>query len=400
MTIESLEPWWKTCVLGDTGKPLPVLANAIIALEAMFPTHFGFDEMARTATLLKPIPTGFADDDGPFCPRPVSDTDVTILQDRLQHLQLKRISTEAVHQAVDVRALAYSFHPVRDYLSAVTWDGVPRLYQFLPKYFGTEQTLYAEQIGTMFLISMVARIFRPGCKADHMIVIEGQQGTLKSTACRVLAGAWFSDALPDICDGKDASQHLRGKWLIEVAEMHAMSRAEAALLKSFITRQVEIFRPSYGRREVHEPRQCVFIGTTNKDAYLRDETGGRRFWPVKAGVIDVDALARDRNQLFAEAVQAYHEGEAWWPDKTFEAEHIQPQQAERYEADVWQETIETFLAGHIKVTVGQVAREALHMENQKIGTADQRRIASAMTQLGWESSERRGSGGVRWWTRK
>jgi predicted P-loop ATPase len=176
----------------------------------------------------------------------------------------------------------------------------------------------------------------------------------------------------------------RGKWLIEVSEMHAMDRTETARLKAFITRTTERYRPSFGRREVIEERQNVFIGTTNRDTYLRDETGGRRFWPVMTGVIDVHAVARDRNQLFAEAVVQFRAGEHWWPDKNFERDHIMPQQVLRYEADAWEETIDTFLEAHSKVTISQIARDALGIETPRIGTAEQRRIAAALEQLHWK----------------
>jgi predicted P-loop ATPase len=195
--------------------------------------------------------------------------------------------------------------------------------------------------------------------------------------------------------GKDVSQHLRGKWLLEVTEMHAMGRAEAALLKAFITRTVERYRPSYGRLEVIEPRQCTFVGTTNKAAYLRDETGGRRFWPVKTGEINLKTLTRDRAQLFAEAVHLYRQGVHWWPDREFEREHIQAQQEQRFEADVWEEAISVFLKGMTKVTVWQVARDALHIETPRIGTADTRRI-TAILELRWERQPR-DSQGKRWW---
>jgi predicted P-loop ATPase len=390
--------WLGECTKNGRGEPLPNLANTMIALRSdpAVKDAFAYDEMLCAAMLMHPIPNDGSKVDS----RPVTDTDVSSLQEWVQLAGLANIGKETTHQAVDLRARERAFHPVRSYLEGLQWDGTPRLPAFFSKYFGAEATPYSEAIGPMFLISMAARIFEPGCKADHMPVLEGEQGTLKSTGCEKLGGAYFSDNLPDVTSGKDVSQHLRGKWLIEVAEMHAMGKAEASLLKSFISRTHERYRPSYGRKEVIEPRQCVFIGTTNRETYLRDETGGRRFWPVKTGSINVEALARDRDQLFAEAVARYRYGERWWPDKDFERTHIMPQQAARYEADAWEEDIANYLATKTRVTVGQVAKEALHIETPKIGRADQNRIIAALERFRWKRERPDGRTdwqGKRWW---
>jgi predicted P-loop ATPase len=398
------EPEWQLDLIRDgNGKVIPNLANALTVLrsDAAFAGIFATDEMLAAPVLLRPLDG----DETDFKSRALTDTDVGLMQERLQRIALLRLSKDITHQAVEVVAHQRRFHPVRDYLNGLTWDGTRRLPTWLIDYIGAERSPYAEKVGAMFLISMVARIFDPGCKVDHMLVLEGQQGELKSTCCSVLGSDWFSDHLPDIASlGKDASQHLRGKWLIEVSELHAMNRVETTLLKSFISRTHERYRPSYGRREVIEPRQCVFVGTTNRDTYLRDETGGRRFWPLKAGAIDIPALIADRDQLFAEAVQSYHGDVRWWPDRAFEKEHVMPQQASRYEGDAWEETIAAWLddenhkAARSKITIGQIAREALSLETPRIGTADQRRIAAVLELRGWRRLPVDWHG-KRWWAK-
>jgi predicted P-loop ATPase len=387
--------WRERCIVGDTGKPLPVLANALAALRGDPAIR---DAVAQDEMLCAPILVHELGQPLQLANRPLTDADVTALQEWMQHNGLKRIGKEVVHQALELRARERAFHPVRDYLDSIEWDGVPRINVWLTRYLGAELTHYTRGVGKMFLIAMVARIFQPGCKADYMPVLEGVQGAMKSAACAVLGGEWFSDNLPDVGGGKDVSQHLRGKWLIEIAEMHAMSRAESALLKAFITRTVERYRPSYGRMEVIEQRQCLFIGTTNQDTYLRDETGGRRFWPLKVGRVDIDALHEDRDQLFAEAVQCLRAGDPWWPDRSYESEIIAPEQVARFESDAWQDAIATHLATQVKVMVSQVAREGLGIDTPKIGTAEQRRISSVLQQLGWRRLPV-DSQGKRWWAK-
>ena len=395
-------PWWlKHCLRDFRGRPLCNLANATLALrnDLAVRNMLAYDEMYCGEMLVRNI----GDKTDLPAPRPVQDVDVIVIQEWFQLNGLPLIGQETVHRAVDLRARERLFHPVRDYLNSLRWDGKPRVSTWLSSYLGANQSEYTEAIGRMFLVAAVARIFQPGCQADYMLILEDpQQGEFKSSACRILAGDWFSDQLPDVATaGKDVSQHLRGKWIIEVTEMHAMSRAESNQLKAFITRTTERYRRSYGRKEVVEPRQCVFIGTTNKSTYLRDETGNRRYWPVKTGTIDIEALKQDRDQLFAEALQLFRGGAQWWPDKSFEAKHIKPEQDARYEADPWEEPIAKYLDDLIdpKTTVSQVAKCALgFLFDARVGTADARRIAVVLEREGWKRGPRHNN--ARWWLKE
>jgi len=379
--------WADDCIKDGNGRIIPNVANTLIALRAApeLAGAFAFDAMLQAPVLMQALPAapnGEPAGGGPF-PRPVRDADVSQLQEWLQHYGMPRVAKDTTHQAVDQRAQERAFHPVRDYLDGLKWDGRQRLEAWLQYYLGAEPSVYASGVGRLFLVAMVARVYAPGCKADHMLVLEGEQGVGKSRACRTLAGQWFSDALPDLHDKKDAAQHLRGKWLAEVAELSAIGRADAEALKAFISRPEEKYRPSYGRKEVVEPRQCVFIGTTNKRVYLRDETGARRFWPVKVGRIDIAALTRARDQLFAEAVHLYRAGAKWWPDGEFEREHAKPEQEARYDADAWEQKILSYIENLSRVRVTDIAVEALGLEIGRVGTIEQRRISSVLIAYGW-----------------
>jgi predicted P-loop ATPase len=339
-------------------------------------------------------------------PRPITDEDITGIQEWLQLAGLYTVSRETVAQAIDLVGRENIFHPIKDHLELLKWDGTERLNDWLSDYLGVEKTEYTMADGRMFLIGMIARIYQPGCQADYMLILEGPQGLKKSSACRILAGEWFSDSLPENVASKDAALHLRGKWLVEIAELHTFTKSEIQALKAFLTRRADIYRPPYGRKEVHRPRQNLFIGTTNKKVYLQDPTGGRRFWPIGTTEIDLESLASVRDQLFAEALVRYRRDEPWWPDGEFEAKHIVEQQEKRFEGDAWEEPIAEYLNRKLnpslkcpngRTTVFEIAKNCLSFDVEKIGTADQRRITAILERLGWSRGER-GTRGIRWWS--
>lgn len=373
-------------------KPVPNLANCCLLTAQTFPDTFKLNSFTGKTEVHHALPSPVTGQPmGQDGPRELADSDYTSVSAALARVHGLNFSVQMVSAAIEATAQENEYHPIRDYLTGLAWDGTPRLEDWLHDFLGAEDSEYTAGIGRLFMIGMVARIMRPGCKNDYMLILEGSQGIRKSTACKVLAGGgrYFSDNLPPIKDAnKDLSQHLSGKWLIEMAEMSATSRADTEALKAFLTRTDETYRPAYGRNEITQPRQCVFIGTTNRSEYLRDATGDRRFWPVKCGVsgepCDIGGLQEARDQLFAEAYHLYQRGAAWWPDSDFEALHIRPEQEKRYDDHPWLGTLETHFRTHHdinEVTVSGLLN--VPIGKTAAGRTDKKTVKECLQKLGW-----------------
>lgn len=322
---------------------------------------------------------------------PWEDRDDLGLQSWLQSQGIEMRQRGSVAECVAAAARGWLVHPVRDYLKTLTWDGEPRLQIWLADYLNAEGPLdYLAAVGAKFLISAVARVMAPGCQVDHVLTLEGRQGVGKTEAVRILGAPWTTDGLPDL-HSKDAALHLQGVWLVEIAKLAAMRRREIEAAKAFLSRRTDRFRPPYGRRSVDVPRQCVFVGTTNELAYLRDPTGNRRFWPVRCGnSIDLAGLARDRDQLWAEALQRYLRDEAWYPTLA-EAELASAEQQARVLTTELEQQVAAYLEkladdGQTEVATAEVLRNALGVDpaaDVERAVRLGRQLAEAMNRAGW-----------------
>jgi predicted P-loop ATPase len=213
-------------------------------------------------------------------------------------------------------------HPVREYLRELIWDGARRADTLFVDYLGAEDNKYTREVTRKALLGAVARIMAPGCKHDHMLVLVGPQGCRKSTTLAKLGKKWFSDSLYTLT-GKDAYEQLQGYWLLELGEMAATRKTELEQIKQFVSKQSDNYRAAYARRTQEHPRQCAFFGSTNDEEFLRDPTGGRRFWPVV--VTDIGRTRAENltdeiiDQVWAEIVIRYSAGEQWYLSEEVEA---------------------------------------------------------------------------------
>ena len=318
-----------------------------------------------------------------FTPRELLDEDYTQAIIWANRQGFRNPSKDLVRDAMEAVARRKAFDPIVEWLTGLKWDGKPRLETWLERYLNVESTAYTRAVGRCWMISAVARALKPGSKVDSCLVLEGAQGSGKSTALRILAGAqYFGDNLPEL-SSKDASGYLRGKWIIELAELAVLNKSSFEQTKAFVSRQEERYRPPYGRNEIIEQRRCVFAGTTNANDYLRDPSGSRRFWPVRVNQVEIVSLKRDRELLWAEAVHAYRSNQPWWLDNEI-TELAAQEQSERSEDDPWVASIVRYCEGREVVACKEILQEALSHTHDRMGRRESLRVAGLLKRLGYD----------------
>lgn len=367
--------------------PKPTLKNAetMLRIEVGIAGKFSWNEFTGRLDIIGNVPW---EDERINMFREVNDLEVDKIRLYLAHKfkMNKEYSSPTMWSAIQVVAANNSHHPVRKHIKSLEWDGVPRLNSWLVDYCGAEDNELTRQIGRKFLMAMIARVFDPGIKWDFVLVLEGAQGIGKSTLCRTLGGEWFGDAPIDPKD-KDCIPYIHSHWVIELSEMVVTRKTQSDRLKNFLSRTEDDIRMPYARARTRFPRQCVFVGTVNPDdvGYLYDSTGNRRFWCVYCSDIKYEDFADVRDQLIAEAYQAYLKTEPL----------IMP----RHLLDQAEESSNRRLADHpwiglikdwsdanpdiAETTTTEVYSEVLLGQVRVMNTAHQRIIAEGLNRAGW-----------------
>ena len=310
-----------------------------------------------------------------------TDADTSSLLIRFQReLGLSRMSKDALWDGLVTYGLAHARNDPRDWLKTLNWDSIPRIHQAFTLGFGAPATPYVESASKNFWIGLCARLIKPGCQLDNMVVLEGKQGVGKTRALRIIGGPWYAEAHESVTN-KDFFMGLSGKFLIEIAELDSFTRAEVTRIKQVVSCPSDRFRAPYGRQAQDHPRQCIFVGTTNEAGYLRDPTGARRFWPIPCGQIDLAWLKESRNQLFAEAKACYAKNATWYEMPL--ADTLDQQESRRHH-DSWEDLIEDFILQKDSVSLVEVLMEGLHIEAGRISRSDELRAGAVLRLLGWE----------------
>lgn len=353
----------------------------------------GFDRMRYRVVLLKDRPwlsslPGW------------TDNDLANVELRLATQHGMRAPVDAIARACRILAEEHAFHPVCRYFDALKWDGVHRVDSWLVTHCGADDSDYAREVSRVLLLSMVARVCFPGCKCDTMPVLEGRQGVGKSATLAALGGEFYSDTAPDLDSPRGTGEALRGTWLLENSEITALKRHEVEAQKAFLSRQVDSYRPAYGREVVDQPRQCVVVGTTNRtEGYLADDSGNRRFLPIHVGRCDVDAVIRDRDQFFAEASARIAGGEHWWIEDGVLLAAAAQEAEERVAENPWLERVREYVQRPVApqaLLIPAIFETLTEHAYENRNLMDGRQIAAALRELGYV---RRMRGGTRFYVK-
>ena len=353
------------------GKPKSSLANlrTILLHDRKWRGRISYDTLTRTVC----IDT-----------EPVTDDAVTEMRidvsNRYEFEPAKAKAWEVVHMV----ARTHDFNPLVEYLDNLRWDGNLRLDRWLVHSLGVEDTPLHRVFSRRWCISAVARAFEPGCKVDTLLLLVGPQGAGKSTALKLLAGEeWFRDTAVDL-RSKDGFMQLSGVWVYEIAEMTSFAGVRAERVKGYVSSSEDSYRPPYGRTVVRLPRQTVFAASTNDETPLEDPTGSRRFWPMTTpGPIDAVWLTQHRDQVWAEAVEAFHAEEAWHltDDEDKEREVL----ARQFEAtDPWAHHVEQWASQQVRpFTIRTCVAECLGIPEHRQGKAHQNRVGAILRKAGY-----------------
>lgn len=392
--------WWTRNAAGKIlkcfGNTCTYLAHPDYGLRGIF----GFNQFAQRVEFLKPGP--WHNGDKPKRGAPVQDSDLARMRAYLAQKEGYDAANQDLVDAMVDQAHKRKFHPVREYLAGLTWDKTPRIDQWLIDYCGAEDDEhgFVRAVSRKVLCAAVARAFVPGIKFDYVLVMEGAQGLGKSSICNILGGEWFADFKMNAGE-KDTVQMMQGKWIVEMADLHVARQTDLDTLKSFLTRQVDQARFAYGRLAGEYPRQGIFIATYNPGpdgTYLKDDTGNRRWWPVRChGVppgskhFDFRGLSAVRDQLFAEALSKWRGGERLYMDTTALDTAATKAQAERHAEAPWAERVGQWIAEQdLNVqtraefyTSRDIWVNAMQGLDSRFGRREQLECARAMKELGW-----------------
>jgi len=339
-----------------------------------------------------------------------SDNDDALLLVHMQRtLSWPKLSSSALAEGLRAFLQTRLRNPLLEYLTGLHWDGVDRLNTFLADAYETPQDAYHSAVGRCWLISMVARAFKPGCQVDTIPVLEGAQGIRKSTSLEILGGEFYV-SLPRGFGDVEFLQVMEGCWLGEIPDMASFRGRDLEHIKAFITIREDRYRRKYARRAITRPRQCVFAATDNSGDWNGDVTGARRFWPFVCKTVNIDYLKANRDQLFAEAMIRFKCGELWWDVPV--GDQIEQAEQRRF-GDAWEELIERYVHEEprenqgekywmkrseplTELRVNDVLEHALDIPSGRWDRSSQMRVAKALQAIGWRRSKRETNGIRRW----